>query len=114
MQTSAAVLILISLYVCHKCGAFEFDFVGKSNFGDSNDYIRSVGTRRDLSLAGGSTGGIERASAPRRLIQPPPLKRSIKESEMPLTTLNNDYDSEKLLNFYRWLQYNDAQRNDIY
>uniref|UniRef100_A0AC34GP46 Uncharacterized protein n=1 Tax=Panagrolaimus sp. ES5 TaxID=591445 RepID=A0AC34GP46_9BILA len=113
MQTSAAALsLLVAIYVCSEVGAFEFDFVGKSNnFASGDDYIRGVGTRRDLSLAGGSSGGMERPSAPRRLIQPPPLKRSIKESSIPF----NDYESEKLLDFYRWLQYNNnAQRNDIY
>ena len=107
MQTSA-IVFLVALYVCSEVGAFEFDFVGKSNnFASGDDYIRSVGTRRDLSLAG-VAGGMERPSAPRRLIQPPPLKRSVKES-----MAFNDYEAEKLLDFYRWLQYNNAQRNDF-
>uniref|UniRef100_A0AC34R2W0 Uncharacterized protein n=1 Tax=Panagrolaimus sp. JU765 TaxID=591449 RepID=A0AC34R2W0_9BILA len=91
-------VIVVALYISHQVDAFEFDFVGKSsnNFADgTNDYVRSVGARRDLSMSGGSVSGvsaIERPSAPRRLIQPPPLKRSV-----------ND---EQINNVYRWLAYN--------
>lgn len=99
-----AIIILATLYISYEVGAFEFDFVGKSsnNFADgTNDYVRSVGARRDLSMSGGVVGSIspiERPSAPRRLIQPPPLKRSSRSSY-------NNNDNEKINNLYRWILY---------
>lgn len=91
------LFIFFFLYINYEAQGFEFDFVGKNSntFADgTNDYVRSVGSRRDLSMSGGSVssgGVIDRSAVPRRLIQPPPLKRSV----------NND----RILNLYRWMAY---------
>uniref|UniRef100_A0A7E4W643 RxLR effector protein n=1 Tax=Panagrellus redivivus TaxID=6233 RepID=A0A7E4W643_PANRE len=95
MQTGT-ILLFVAVYISCEVvvNAFEYDLAANShNFAPNNDYVRNVGTRRDLSLRG-AAGRIERPSAPRRLIQPPPLKRSV-----PLMT------SEQMDDVYRWLAF---------